>query len=225
MTRTTLIWAVVLAACAVGGTAALIENRHGADGSAAGSSSELREFLIPRGTALSLLVERGAGSATSRIDDPVRARLIQPVVIDGAVIVPDHTEVSGTVIDAERSARVKGRAHLAVRFDSLRMPGDGETYPIHTTPVSRTAQGTKGKDALKIGIPAAAGAILGGVLGGGKGAVIGGAAGGGAGTAYVMSHRGPEVALPRGAEVSVRLLDDVRVHRKLEVRNEKAEEH
>jgi hypothetical protein len=60
-------------------------------------------------------------------------------------------------------------------------------------------------------VPAAGGAAIGAIVGGKKGAAIGAAAGGGAGTAYVLSSRGPEVRLARGALISVKLLEPVTV--------------
>jgi hypothetical protein len=74
------------------------------------------------------------------------------------------------------------------------------------------------KDAMKVGIPAAAGAALGGILGGGKGAAIGAGVGGGGGAAYVMSERGPEVGLGRGAALSVKLLEPLKVRVRTEQR-------
>jgi hypothetical protein len=78
-------------------------------------------------------------------------------------------------------------------------------YEIETSAYAQEAQGTKKKDATKIGIPAAGGAVIGAIAGGKKGAAIGGAIGGGAGTAAVLATRGDEVELPVGGRISVRL--------------------
>ena len=115
------------------------------------------------------------------------------------------------VTDATRSAKVKGRAHVAMRFTSLTPHGGDERYTISTAPVARTAQGTKQKDALEIGAPAAGGAIIGALVGGGKGAAIGAGVGGGAGTAVVLSTRGKEVHLGKGAALTLRLSAPVTV--------------
>ncbi len=93
-----------------------------------------------------------------------------------------------------------------MRFDSLQVTGDSRTYEIRTTSVAREAAATHKKDALEIGAPAVGGAIIGGILGGGRGAVAGGAVGGGAGTAVVLSTRSREVRLPRGASLGLTLL-------------------
>src|SRR5206468_8007926 len=102
-------------------------------------------------------------------------------------------------------------AHLAVRFDTLMPRGDDERYHIRTAAVGRTAESTKKKDALEIGVPAAGGAIIGGLVGGKKGALIGTAAGGGAGTAVVLSTRGKEIHLPRGSAMTLKLLKPLTV--------------
>ena len=113
--------------------------------------------------------------------------------------------MTGVVTDATRSAKVKGRAHVAIRFDSLTPHGDDRRYAIRTASVGRTAEATKQQDALKIGAPAAGGAIIGALLGGKKGALVGTAIGGGAGTAAVLSARGQEVHLRKGASLTLKL--------------------
>ena len=115
------------------------------------------------------------------------------------------------VTDARQSGKVKGRAHVAVRFDSLTPSGSDDRYAISTSSVGRTAEGTKRKDALEIGAPAAGGALIGALAGGKKGALIGGAIGGGAGSAVVLSTRGKEVKLPKGAALTLRLASPVTV--------------
>ena len=102
-------------------------------------------------------------------------------------------------------------AHLALRFDSIVPLGENERYELQTSSVGRTAPGTKKDDALKIGLPAAGGAIIGGIIGGKKGALIGTAAGGGAGTAVVLSTRGKEVHLGKGAPLSLKLSEPLTV--------------
>jgi hypothetical protein len=109
----------------------------------------------------------------------------------------------GVVTNVERSGRVKGRARVAYRFDSLRF--QGEMYRIRTAPLVHEAEATKGEDATKIGAGAAAGAVVGAVLGGGGGAAKGAAIGGAAGTGAVLATRGREVRLGPGAGVNTRL--------------------
>jgi len=85
------------------------------------------------------------------------------------------------------------------------------SYTIRTAEITRTAKSEKKKDAAKIGIGAGAGAAIGALLGGGKGAAIGAGVGAGGGTAYVLSERGQEVGIARGATVIVKLTEPIKV--------------
>lgn len=172
---------------------------------ASASRSAVHEVTLPAGTRLPIVLENAVGSDISRVEQPVSAHLSTPVRLHGETVLPRGSRVSGVVTDATRSGRVKGRAHVAVRFHSLQPAGEDARYELRTAPVGRVAQGTKKKDALEIGLPAAGGAIVGGLVGGGKGAAIGSAAGGGAGTAVVLSTRGKEVRMPKGTPLTLRL--------------------
>jgi hypothetical protein len=165
----------------------------------------LREVTLPAGTELPLVLDTPVASDTSRIEQLVRAHLARPVAVSGVTILPTGSPVSGVVTSAVRSGKVKGRAHVAVRFDTVTRRGDAEHYGMTTSALARTAPATKKQDALKVAAPAAGGAVIGGLFGGKKGALIGTGVGAGAGGAVVMSTRGKEVRLGKGALVTVRL--------------------
>jgi hypothetical protein len=169
----------------------------------AASPDREREITLPAGTILPLRLDTTVASNSSRVEDAVQAHLRRPVSTRGVTVLPANVPVSGIVTQAKQSGRVKGRALIAVRFNSLR--AHGEQYRVATSSVVREAAGTKKRDAAEIALPAAGGAIIGAIAGGGKGAAIGAAAGGGAGTGVVLATRGKEVRLGRGALVSVRL--------------------
>jgi hypothetical protein len=175
------------------------------------SSEADREITIPEGTPIPIVLDTAIGSDTSRVEDPISAHVSQEIRISGVSAIPEGSTITGVVTDAQRPGKVKGRAHIAVRFDWLSPRGENERYRIRTALVGRTAPGTKTDDALKIGIPAAGGAIIGGLIGGKKGALIGAAAGGGGGAAVVLSTRGKDVRLGRGATMSLRLTEPLTV--------------
>src|SRR5205807_317468 len=141
----------------------------------------------------------------SRVEQAVTAHLSRAIRVQGKTVLPEGSRITGIVTDARRSAKVKGRAHLAMRFDGLTPRGEEQHYAIRTGQVGRTAAATKQKDAMEIGAPAAGGAIIGALVGGKKGALIGTAVGGGAGTAAVLSTRGKEVHLAKGAPLTLKL--------------------
>lgn len=165
---------------------------------------DYREVTLPAGTVLPVDLETSVGSDISRVEQRVEGRLRRAITSKGVQVLPAGTAVIGHVTAAQRPGRVKGRGLIAMRFTQLDTPGEGTTR-MSTAQISRLAPATKEKDALKIVAPAAAGAVIGRVAGGKgaarKGAVIGGAAG----TGYVLSTRGKEVRLGKGANLAVRL--------------------
>ena len=76
---------------------------------------------------------------------------------------------------------------------------------MQTRPWVAVAPATKKRDALSIALPAAGGAGIGALIDGKKGAGIGAAIGGGGGTAAVLTTRGKDVRVGRGAVLAVRL--------------------
>ena len=169
------------------------------------------ELVLPAGTELPIVLDSSIGSDTSKAEDQVRAHLAHGVALRGVTVLPPGSHVSGVVIDATRSGRVKGTAHLAVRFDTIEPAGSDTRYLMRTTSVSRTAETTRRKDAIEIGAPAAGGAVIGALVGGGKGALIGTAVGAGAGTAVVLSTRGKDVRLARGTALTLHLAQPLAV--------------
>jgi hypothetical protein len=182
-----------------------------AEPAAAASAPTVREITIPAGTPLPVVLDTPVASDTSRVEDRVAAHLARPVVVGGETALSAGSQIGGVVTDATRSGKVKGRAHVAVKFESLSPAGGDEHYTIRTSAVGRTAAATKRKDALEIGAPAAGGALIGALVGGKKGALIGAGVGGGAGTAVVMSTRGKEVRIPKGTALTLKLAAPVTV--------------
>ncbi len=161
------------------------------------------EVTLPAGTTLSLMLDSTLASDVSEVEDPVRARIARPVMVDGMLAIPQGSRVFGTVTTVDASGKVTGRARLAFRFDQLDV--DGDRYEIRSDTVSYTADSTKTEDAKKVGIGAGAGALIGGLLGGKRGAGTGAAIGGGAGTALVLTTAGEEVRLRPGTPVEANL--------------------
>jgi len=164
---------------------------------------EFRDVTIPAGTTLSATLATALASDTSKVEDTVRATVKSPVSIEGFELIPSGATIVGHVTKAEPAGKVKGRALLAFRFNSVDFPAGPENMSTET--IRQEAGSTKGKDATKIGVGAGAGAVIGGIIGGGSGAATGAAIGGGAGTATVLATKGDEVRLPAGTPLSVKL--------------------
>jgi hypothetical protein len=159
-----------------------------------------REVTIPEGTILSVALATPVSSDKSAVEDPLRGTLSKPIRVSGTVAAPTGSIITGSVLEADRSGRVKGRASIAFRFDRLVVRD--EPIEIRTARVVREAAANRRDDVAKGGIGAGVGAIVGGIVGGGKGAAIGAGAGG---AGAVLATRGHEVRLAAGTVVSVRL--------------------
>ena len=174
---------------------------------------EYREITVPAGTRLSIELRSALASDTSQVEDPVRGVLRQAVSVDGAEALPAGTALGGSVTEALRAAKVKGRARLALRFTSITL--DDAEQPMATDGIAREAAGTKKEDAAKVGIGAGAGALVGAIAGGKKGALVGGAVGAGAGTGVVLATRGDEVTLGAGTVVTTTLREPLVVRQRV----------
>ena len=183
-------------AAASGGAAPAVQK-------AAAAIPTYREVTLPAGTTLPLDLKTSVASDSSQVEDSVRATLRRALTVQGTQVLPAGTEVVGTVTQAERAGRVKGRARVAFRFTALHHAGD--RYDIRTESIARVAEATKGEDATKIAVGAGAGAAVGALLGGGSGAAKGAAIGGAGGTGVVLATRGKEVRLGPGADVNTKL--------------------
>ena len=173
-----------------------------ADPSRTIAAQHTREVRIPAGTRLRIRLASSYSSASSRVEDRVDGTLESDVRADRMIALPKGSRINGVVSSVERPGKVKGRGRIGLRLTEIVL--DGETYPIYATYV-RVAPATKGEDAKKIGIPAAGGAIVGGLIGGKKGALAGAAVGGGAGTAVVLSSRGKDATIGGGSIIWVTL--------------------
>jgi hypothetical protein len=173
---------------------------------AAPAPPKFREVSIPAGSTLAVRLTTAVASNTNKVEDRITGTLARPVVAGGGTAVAKGSAVTGSVVEANESGRVKGRASIAFRFDRL-VVGD-ESHQIHTATIRREAAVDRRGDLEKGGIGAGVGAIIGGIAGGGKGAAIG-AGVGGAGT--VLATKGKEVTVLAGTIVTTTLQEPLTV--------------
>src|SRR6266536_5354932 len=180
------------------------------------------EFTIAEGTKVPLSLINSVSTKHSAEGDRVYLETVFPVLVNGRIVVPVGSWVTGTVTQIRKPGRVKGRGELYVRFDSLTLP-NGVTRDFHgrigsmdgnaKDELDRTegkvkSEGNKGGDARSVGEAAAAGASVGVIAGGaaghyGMGAGIGAAAGAAAGMVGVLLSRGPDAVLARGSTLEM----------------------
>lgn len=160
-----------------------------------------RVVVVPAGTELKIELEAAVSSGSNRVGDLVLARVAEDVEVDGAVVVKAGSEVRGRVTAAVKSGRVKGRARLAVSFDTVEVRD--RRRDIEANEIDITAGSTRKRDAALIGGGAVAGAVIDGKKGAGIGALLGGGA--------VLATKGKDVTLPAGTPVELKLKRDLRI--------------
>jgi hypothetical protein len=146
---------------------------------------------VPVGAVLEVRLAEPMSTRTHKAGDEFVAILDQDVVVDGEVVFPEGAKAYGTLLAAEGSGRVEGRAEMTITLTELRLRE--EPLRVKTGNITIQAEGTQSRDAKVIGGAAGVGALLGGIIAGKKGVAVGAAVGGGAGTATVLTTKGKEV--------------------------------
>lgn len=174
---------------------------------------------IPAGTHLLLRLINTVNTATAKPGDFVYMTTASPVSVNNSILIPVGTHVQGVVAHAQRSGKVKGRAELAIRIETLTL-NSGQVFrfspQIDSVDSGRTAQkvtggengirqgSDAGRDAGRVAILAGSGASIGGMAGRSwSGAGIGAGAGTGIGMAAALLTRGREVELRSGSTLDV----------------------
>ena len=169
-----------------------------------------RNRTLPEGTALSLVAVTDISSRTDKQGDAFVARTTSAALVGNDTVIPVGAELVGRV-SVLRSAGTPGdTGRLMVEFNSVRF--NGETKPIEVAVTSlgtRTVQrGITVEDAAKVGVGAAAGAVIGRVAGRNRGSAAAGAVvGGAAGAVYANRTKDHDIVLSPGSRVNVRLTD------------------
>ena len=127
------------------------------------------------GTPIQVQLLTPLDTGTAHAGQEFSATLAQPVS-EGKTVWPKGTQVHGKVLDVVSSGRLSRPASIALQITRI------GNSPVVTEPEQIDGKSHAGRNAGLIVGGAAAGAIIGGIAGGGKGAVIGTAAGAGAGT-------------------------------------------
>jgi hypothetical protein len=181
---------------------------------------ENEEITVPADTAIPLALTNTINSRTAYVGQGVYCETIYPITVGDRIVIPVGSYVKGAITQVVRPGRVKGKAQLGIRFDSLTLP-NGTTRTLRATLsayAGNSNQGfkrqegkiegesSKGKDAGDIATSGTQGAIIGAVAGrSAKGAGIGAAAGGVGGLVLVLATRGKEIILPSGTNLELQL--------------------
>ncbi len=181
-------------------------NSNGGD---APAPSAPQYFTLPAGTSIRVQLDQTLSTKQSRIGETFTGTVAYPIMVHGQSVIRAGAQASGTVMDIKDIGHFAGQAVLAVRLDSV--SADGRTYPVQTSTVERVEKGKGKRTAVITGGGAGLGALIGGLLGGGKGALMGGALGAGAGGAGSAFTGNKDLVLPAETVLTFRLERDVTV--------------
>ncbi len=154
-----------------------------------------KKYVAAAGTPISVRTISDVNTKTNQSGTSFEATLASPLVVDGHTLAKTGSTVTGTVVDASKGGKVKGKAMITLSLSRLHL-ANGQTATIQTNTVSKEAKSGTKKNMMRTGIATGAGALIGGLAGGGKGAAIGAGVGAGAGVATNMATRGPAAEIP-----------------------------
>lgn len=175
------------------------------------SFASTESFVVPNDVALRIRLDDTLTSADSQVGDPFSATVVDKGDYQNA-------RVYGHVAQIDMSGKIKGHTSMVLRFDRLVMP-DGrrariqaEIVELYHAPSGEKVDvegaiesGGRGRKTIEhTAIGAGAGALLGGIFGGGKGAGIGSIVGGVAGLGTTAFHGHQKITLNSGQEMLIR---------------------
>lgn len=177
-------------------------------------------LVVPAHTLIPLTLKNAINSRTAFVGQSIYCETIYPITVDNRIIIPVGSYVKGSVTEVIKPGRVKGKAQVGIRFESITLPS-GITQKMRATLASYSGSGeetfkgeegriegksTKGRDAGTVASTTTQGTVIGGLTSrSGKGAGIGALSGGVAGLVLVLATRGEHVVLPPGTNFELEL--------------------
>ena len=170
------------------------------------------KFSVPDDVALRIRLDDTLTSADSVIGDPFSATVVDRGDYQDA-------RVYGHIAEIDPSGKLTGHTTIMLRFDRLVMPDgrrapiQGEIIELYHAPSGEKVNvegaiesGGRGRKSVEhTAIGAGAGALLGGIFGGGKGAGIGSIIGGVGGLGTTAFHGHQKITLSSGQEMLIRI--------------------
>jgi hypothetical protein len=171
---------------------------------------------VPSGTRIPLVLENAISTRTAHAGDPIYFETLYPIIVNGQIVIPAGSYMSGEVLSAKRPGRIKGRGQLVLKITQLILP-NGYTVNLEGAPSDVGTGGgeetgkegqikgptSRAADAGIIVRSTVYGAAIGAAAAGAKGAKAGLGIGAASGLLGVLLTRGPEAELPRGTTMNV----------------------
>ncbi|MDE3137340.1 MAG: hypothetical protein KGL59_12250 [Acidobacteriota bacterium] len=172
---------------------------------------------VPAGTRIPLVLENAISTRSAHVGDPVYFQTLYPIIVNGRIVIPAGSYMSGDLLSVKRPGRIKGRGELSLKLTQLILP-NGYTASLAGTPSDAGTGGgeqmgkegevkgptSRASDAGTIIRSTVYGAAIGAAASGNvTGARTGLGIGAAAGLLGVLLTRGPDAVLPRGTTMDV----------------------
>lgn len=161
-----------------------------------------KTVTVPIGTALNVRLTESIDVDASQAGMTFKGIVDDPVMIDGAVVIPRGASAVLQAVKVEQSGKMKGSDKISLKVNAIGF--GGMVHQVATTYVETKGKGEGKRTARKVGGGAGLGAIVGGIAGGGSGAAIGAAVGGVTGAA-VASGGEEHLTLPAETRLTFQL--------------------
>jgi hypothetical protein len=167
------------------------------------------KVTIPAGTRISVRTLDVIDTTEKQAGDPFQASLVEPLVVEGNVIVAKDADVYGRLIESRESGTFTGRSQLRLELTGIVV--NGRTVRVVTEEYDMTGKSRGASTAERTVTGAALGSIIGAAAGGGEGAAIGAGVGAAAGAGSQTITKGDQIRAPSEALLEFTLQQDVSV--------------
>ncbi len=162
--------------------------------------------VIPGGTHVVVRTIDAIDSNTAVAGQRFNASVDEPVVVGDRAVVAKNADAVLEIAGMKKGGHLRGRAELSIQLVSVKIRG--RNLPVQTEVHSAQGPSRGSNTAKKAGGAGAAGAVLGGIFGGGKGAFAGGAIGVGGAVAFQMATHGSKVQILPESKIEFVLTQD-----------------
>jgi hypothetical protein len=175
---------------------------------AAPASAPRRAVTVPAGTPVNVRLAQAIDVDVSKAGQRFKGVVDDPVMIEGAVVIPRGAAATLQAVQVEQSGQMKGSDRITLKVNTITF--GGMVYEVTTAYVESKGKGEGKRTARKVGGGAGLGAIVGGIAGGGEGAAIG-AVIGGVGGAAVASGGEEHLKLPAETRLQFQLTQPITI--------------
>ena len=172
-------------------------------------------LTVPAGTRLDLTVNQELSSRKNKPGDTFTAKVAADVRdANGTVVIDQGSTVNGSIVAVKPAPNRRTPGTLTVALSTIET--NGKTFPIRATidSVQREyrKQSINAGDAAKVGVGAAAGAVVGQILSKNtKGTVIGAVVGGIAGAGVAVETKDMDIVIPDGSHILATITEPMKV--------------